>query len=843
MGYKKYNPLRTALLKAIRTAYGIVSNRLALLIVVVSIMFMALIITLYDIQVARGDEFNVPERRVQTTTRTLQAPRGEIFDRNGVPLAVNHTAVVIRFDTRINPFGRDDAAFNAMLLDFIRMMEHLGEDVLDTLPISNTYPKTFLMNNSVTRERNWKRDMRLDLDYTAEESFDALVSFFRIDADELSEREVRQILNLRAAIFMQRYQRNPITVTLGVSPRAQAAVEERNQQFPGFYTDIEYLREYPFGQYAAHLLGFISSITPGLLEQMAHLGRTAGDIVGRDGVELAFEEFLHGTNGYIVMETDSTGRRLGIIRETPAISGQDVFLTIDIMLQRDIYRALEARLAEIQIGRLRAPSNRSDHVQLRAYLASMIEVGSINIGRIMDAGDTSPSYPVRHYLERNLDFIQNSDEYAGDIAAFLVSELRAERVTENQILLVMYEQGLITPTPSEFNALTNGTMNAAARLNLVTRMLDKGVITPAMSRIHPNTASVVVVDMQGAVLASVSYPSFNNNAFVNEFDNAYWNQLRNNPNAPMMNRPFQERRAVGSTFKMITAAAALEHGAVSRTATINCTHRFYRGGVFFARCNATHHRLNITQAIMVSCNYFFYEVALRMGINALNDYMVYFGLGQPTGVEVFDVNTTLGNRLPAGVYPISSPAHRLALRGERWFDGDTAATAIGQGDNRLTAAEMARYTKTVATGGYRYQMHFLHQVRDRDGSVTLQHEPVLEVIVPMSAATVEILHNGMRDATHDPWRGTARRVFQGFPITIGGKTGTTQEAGWPNHTAFSAFAPFDNPSIAVYVTIPGSAQQTVGTPAALVTRDVFEIYFRLREEPQRPAEVNTLVVR
>jgi penicillin-binding protein 2 len=253
---------------------------------------------------------------------------------------------------------------------------------------------------------------------------------------------------------------------------------------------------------------------------------------------------------------------------------------------------------------------------------------------------------------------------------------------------------------------------------------------------------------------------------------------------------------------------------------------------------------------MVSCNYYFYEAVYRLGntasgtmlegIRKLNEYMIYFGLGSPTGVEIFDTYSGLLARAPEGVFPIASPDYRQFVSSGRWTDGATLHTAIGQGDNTVTSSVMAKYTATLASGGIRYQMHFQDRVETFDGQLVSQFTPVIEEVVPMSESTLNVIQKGMLAATSNS-RGTAFRVFRDFPIQVAGKTGTAQEDGWPNHSSFAAYAPYDNPTIALFVLMPGSIQNSIPAPAAVVARDALEAYFRLNTEPQKPIGENTLI--
>ncbi|MCL2702212.1 MAG: penicillin-binding transpeptidase domain-containing protein [Defluviitaleaceae bacterium] len=833
---------------------SLLTNRLIVLLVILTAMFIILATRLYDLQIVHGHEYQTVRRQF-TNERVISAPRGEIFDRNGQPLAINRTTAMVKMDPNVRVHGNNHALINENLLSFIRLMDRYGEVIEDELRISESQPREFLFGGSRSREELWKRDMNLPLDISAQDAYDRLVARFRIPVDDMTPREARLVLSMRQSLLRQQWHRNPITVVLSVSPAAQAALEERNQEFPGFYIDIDYLREYPEGMYVSHIIGYIRRINSDQLERNRVFGYIEDDLFGQEGVESAFELFLRGERGSVTIETDSAGRRIGILDTNPAIAGDNVYLTLDINLQREIYHIIERRLTEIIIGKLTSNPRRErarpeDHIPVRDLLVSMIKSNNISIGAIMTAGEENLAWPIRAYVENNSDFDIASETYQRELRDFVADAVDKGRITENQLLLAMYEQGLVAPTDAELERMKRGNQQTLA---FIVRMLNEGYITPAMTNVHPSTASVVVLDVDtGAVLASVSYPSYDNNRLVNNFDNNYWARLMNDPARPMFNRAFQELRAVGSTFKMLTTVAVLENEVVRPNTRIFDEFTFTSAGLPHARCNTRHGSVNAEEAIMVSCNYYYYETSFRLGnsrsgnmlegIWKLNEYMSYFGLGHPTGVEIFCEFDRLFERLPHGLLPISSPEYRLHRGRGGWSDGETIRTAIGQSENALTCAVMAKYTATIASGGVRYEMHFLSHVEAYDGSLVSRRTPVIEDIVPMSESTLNTVRRGMLGVTANS-RGTAHRVFRDLPIQVAGKTGTAQEEGWPNHMSFSAFAPYDDPAIALYVLVPGGYRSSSDNPAAVVARDVIEAYFKLDAEPQRPVKDNTLVMR
>jgi len=383
------------------------------------------------------------------------------------------------------------------------------------------------------------------------------------------------------------------------------------------------------------------------------------------------------------------------------------------------------------------------------------------------------------------------------------------------VLLAMVDIGVLSDY-DDFSArilARRGTANS-----FIIEKLRMGELTPQMLNIDPATGSVVVVDVRtGAVLAAVSYPSYDINKLANSIDTEYFFQINgDDPTRPMINHPFMESLAPGSTFKMITAAAGLETGAITSTTRIHDGVVFTRAGSPAARCMSSHGSINVVQTISTSCNYFFFETAMRLGssqlqrIDALNDFMAFFGLNERTGVEIgefadrYDRETT-PNIMASPVYKefVHLRRNPLALQNQRgWFDGDTIRTAIGQAYNNTSLAMMARYIAQIANNGVRLPLHLVDTVRNHTGEIIYQTISVPNYTgMVLLNNTWEILHQGMLQAT-EGW-GTATSHFRGFPIQVAGKTGTAEQVGTRlSHTSFGGFAPFCDPQITVYVTVP-----------------------------------------
>jgi len=334
-----------------------------------------------------------------------------------------------------------------------------------------------------------------------------------------------------------------------------------------------------------------------------------------------------------------------------------------------------------------------------------------------------------------------------------------------------------------------------------------------------NAGAVVVLDIQnGDILTLASYPTYDPATFNQDYA-----QLKEDKNKPMWNRALAGTYTPGSTFKPLSAIAALESGNIGLDEIIECKgiYTFYKS--YQPRCwiwteqHKTHGNLNVSGAIENSCNYFFYEAGRRMGIDTLHSYAKKFGLGELTGVEFSE--EVRGN--------MANPQlkERLGQTAEDkvWYGGDTIQAAIGQSYSTFTPIQLANYIATIANGGTRYKTNIIKAVRSSvDGSTVIETEPTVAEKIELSPKTIEAVKNGMKRVVEE---GSASRIFENYPISIGGKTGTAQVGSKvSNNALFVAFAPFENPEIAVAVVIEHGVR---GANAANVAKDIFDEYFGL----------------
>ena len=341
-------------------------------------------------------------------------------------------------------------------------------------------------------------------------------------------------------------------------------------------------------------------------------------------------------------------------------------------------------------------------------------------------------------------------------------------------------------------------------------------------------AAVAIEPGTGQILALASSPSFDQNFFVGGITHEHWGLLISNPFRPMSNRAIQGEYPPGSTYKIITALAGLEEGVIDEKTILNCP-GYYRFGnrVYRDWKKGGHGKVDIIKAVEESCDVFFYQVGQRLGVDRLAWYAKAFGLGTPTGINL--------DQEAHGLIPTA--AWKKKRTGVPWQGGETLSIAIGQGFNLATPLQMAVLVAAVANGGNRYRPMILDRIKRVDGQIIQKNEPKLIGKLPVSPSNLDLVKLGLWKVVNGE-NGTARgsRLAD---IDISGKTGTSQvisrkedemlpEEDMPVHLRahawFVAYAPSENPSIAVAVVVE-HGEHGSGT-AAPIAKEMIKTYLR-----------------
>ena len=331
-------------------------------------------------------------------------------------------------------------------------------------------------------------------------------------------------------------------------------------------------------------------------------------------------------------------------------------------------------------------------------------------------------------------------------------------------------------------------------------------------------AAIVAMDVKtGQVLVCASYPTYDISTL---FEN--YNQLLEGELQPLFNRALQATYPPGSTYKMSVTVAAIEAGIIGRYTPIVDKGIFTKYEGFSPRClrfsssGRTHGSIDCTDALKVSCNYFFYELGDRLKLEDMDGTAKALGLGEPTGVELYEAVGHRANKETKAALHTGEDA--------KWYPGDQVLAAIGQSENKFTPMQLCSYVTTLANKGTRYSATFLNRVVSPDyRDVVYENSPVVLNQLEMSEETCEAVATGMEKCATVSG-GTARKIFGEYPITVCAKTGTAQ-TDIPNSSdngAFVCYAPAEDPQIAIAVYGEKAGH---GSSLGEIARSVMDAYF------------------
>lgn len=445
-------------------------------------------------------------------------------------------------------------------------------------------------------------------------------------------------------------------------------------------------------------------------------------------------------------------------------------------------------------------------ISLRDYIYSGIADNWVDTTRLNVSDKYSGADDIYNQLvDYVIESLKSDSKFTKRMFRYLVND---EVITGNQLCLALFSQGVLTDNPEEMAALRTG--DSAYAYQFMREKISNLELTPAQLALDPCTAGVVVTDVRtGEVKALVTYPSYDNNLMSGSVDAVYFSQLQDDMSKPLYNNATQAQKAPGSTFKPITALAALEEGVIGLQDTIECT------GIYDQVSNpikcwiwpGRHNSENLVEGIQNSCNYFFAELAHRLcmkpdgtyspdqGLDTLRKYASMFGLDHTSGVEISENEPQISK-------------------------DDPERSAMGQGTHSFTNVQLSRYVAALANRGTVFELSLLDKLTDSDGNLITDYTPLASSQIIAADSTWNAVQTGMRRVITDS---SARSVFSNLAVEVAGKTGTAQEdRSRSNHAFFISFAPYSHPEIAVTVNIPyGYA----GTNAATLGKKVYEYYY------------------
>jgi len=371
--------------------------------------------------------------------------------------------------------------------------------------------------------------------------------------------------------------------------------------------------------------------------------------------------------------------------------------------------------------------------------------------------------------------------------------------------------------------------------------IDADLQKAAWQAIEGKAGSAVVMDPRnGEILAMVSSPSFDPNLFNEGISSDLWNQLQNNPFAPLSNKAISGQYPPGSTYKLIIAAAALEEGVITPDTKIFCNGSFALGNRTY-RCwkKGGHGHVDLHKAIVESCDVYFYTVGKMLGVDKIAEYAKRFGYGELAGIDLPNEKSGL----------VPTKEWKLKKKKEVWQLGETISISIGQGYNLVTTLQLANAFGTFANGGTLWRPYIVKQIESADGKIYKEFSPLKKGELHLSAKTIEILNDALKGVVNEPG-GTGQNAKLS-DIEVCGKTGTSQVMGLPaneqarrrkilgafqkDHALFACYAPSKSPEIVVAVILENAGGG--GAVAAPVARKILTAYFEGKKKNKLPREV------
>ena len=906
------------------------------------VLFGVIVNRLFVLQIVEGPEISVESELKYAKQRDVKSTRGNIYDRNGVLLATNKLSYSIVME---GVSISSNTEYNAIIDRVVKLIEDSG-DTLDTqfyiiindkgefeFTVKGKALTRFLENAYayVLKDGELTEEQK---NSTAQEVFEflkhgtgnAIAPMFGI-SDDYSDEEALKIMSVRYALFINYPKYLQVTVASDVSDKTVAAIKENNSELNGVDIQQQASRVYEDSLYYSHLLGYTGLISSDELDAKEAEAKeedkentyNATDMIGKSGLEQVYEQYLAGTKGTETVTVNSNGRVTDIKQTTDPVAGNDVYLTIDSKLQKNVYLLLEKEITNILLTSIvptmsygsKGESASEITIPIYEVYNALINNNIIDVNDFDSADATTLEKSTKTKYENALQDVDRkyndllaldsttTNDKAGDmedfldyfysvlvsndillkssipendttyqayinnnisLSSFLQSALAnnwidlsilgigdeyysaeelyqklidytkgilkddnkfqkmiyrnlifSYKLSGTEICLLLFDQGVLEYNESEINSLRNGNISS---YKFITDKIKDLKITPGMLALEPCSGSVIITDVHtGDVLAMVTYPSYDNNLFANKIDSNYYNQLLNDNSYPLLNRALSTRIAPGSTFKMVTAVAALEEGVTTPTEKIVDLGEFTKITPA-AKCHiypGSHGAVDIVDALKVSCNYFFYEMGWRLsidstgkynsdlGLSKLQKYATQFGLDETSGLELSELNPQISTK-------------------------DAVRSSIGQGSNNYTPAQLSKYITTLANRGTCYNLTLLNKIEDKDGTVILDNNATVDHdLTGVSESTWNTVWDGMYAVTNVAG-GSVYTDYSSFDVKVAGKTGTSQiSKSHANNALFVSFAPYESPEISVTTVIPNGY---TSHNAAALTKNIYSLYFK-----------------
>jgi len=493
---------------------------------------------------------------------------------------------------------------------------------------------------------------------------------------------------------------------------------------------------------------------------------------------------------------------------------------------------IRTRLTDEEVARFTAQRYRFPGVEIQARLFRQYPLGDVASHVIGYIGRIS---------QRDADRIDESDDAANYNGTEHIGKEGLEKSYESQLHGVTgYEEVEVSAGGRAVRTLSRTPAGSGNNLILSIDIELQKIVEQAFG--DHRGALVAIEPSTGDILAYVSEPNFDPNLFVEGIDQQNWDELNNSPDHPLLNRPISGSYPPGSTYKPFMALAALELGKRTPSQAISDPGYFIFGGHRFRDDKeGGHGMVDMYRSIVMSCDTYYYMLANDLGVDTIHDFMKPFGFGQITGIDLENERRGL---LPSTSWKRS--AYRKPEQ-QKWYAGETISLGIGQGYNSFTPLQIAHAVATLANNGVVMKPHLVKIVENgvtHERTVTVPKESYR---IPLKQENIDIVKQAMVGVTKE---GTSSRVFLNAGYVSGGKTGTAQVVGikknekydakkvgerMRDHALYTAFAPADNPKIAIAVVVENGG---FGAEAAApIVRKALDYYLlgKRPEDKDKPA--------
>lgn len=755
-------------------------RRVWVMVLLLVLMAASMSAALYDLQINNGDEYYQQTQKKIAETQTVPAARGNLYDRNGQTLVSNKVIYEVRLNTRL--MGKTAEERNDVLMSLIQAARMESVVWTDNLPISKTAPFTFTTAQPyyVTErdeDGNWTRTLT---------------------------RLGKLAVNMK---WIEDPTKDPEPEQEPEKPK-EPSLTDKIKSFFGMGKAEETAPEEPKGPQplptAEQLLGK-------MCDSFSIKGEGAVDKKEAKKTGQTVPDLNIGS----MSKTDA--RALAGVLYELYLRSREVYIATEYIFATDVDIDFISRVKELDLPgvEIEATTVRQYHTSYAAHLlgrVAQMDRDEWQYYKTVDEdGDGVPDYQMNNVVGKEGAELAFENLLRGKSGTRTV-----ERNTKGKIVS---ENWIREPEPGENVILTLDIGLQAYVENLLADAV------PKLESEETEGAACVVLDVKTAeVLVAANYPTFDLTNYADELK-----EKAEDPLKPFLNRALMGLYPPGSTFKMITAVAGLEEGIITPKTKIKDEGRYtYWTDVNPPQCwiyrtrRGTHGTIDVTRAIEVSCNYFFFDVGRQLGIDRLDEYANLFGLGEKTGSE-------LGEKTGVVAGPEYTESH-----GGTWYEGSITSVAIGQESTQVTPLQLANYIATLVNGGTRHAAHFLKETKSGDFSqVTYQYEPQVLDEIEIKDENLNAVKAGMLAMAQ------STSAFRALPFQAGAKTGSAQvSAQTESNAVFVCFAPYDDPEIVVAMAVEHGGS---GSELASIAADVLSYYFSSKETREEIPTENTLI--